>query len=86
MPKYCDCEVGNCDGEYVERCAERHFEHIYMVEDADVPFDQVGEIVALKRLRSGEDVVVPKSRHHAECMRMVAKAYVDGLDPFVEGG
>ena len=62
----CACEPGTCNGIGVIRCA--------MLPPSD---DE-----SLRRLRSGEDITVPTSRHHAECMLKLAKVYLNGLDPF----
>ncbi len=82
MHRYCDCEVGTCEGSSIERCAKRGVTLSAMMEQVQGLGQDADNLDALTRLRSGDDVVIPTSRRHAECMRLVAKAYVDGLDPF----
>ncbi len=57
----CACEPGTCNGIGVIRCA---------ILPPAVNDD------SLERLRSGADIVVPTSRHHAECMYLVAESYM----------
>lgn len=74
MPKYCDCEVGSCEGmDDRDRCVVRAVA-ILMDRDRHVDRDDQD---SLKRLRSGADVIVPKSKHHAECMLLIAEKYLE---------
>ena len=81
MPKYCDCEVGTCEDADVERCARLKVWDMALtsawMEQVDEP-DINESKDALRSLRTGEAIVVPRDRKHAEQMLLVAEAYLKG--------